>query len=245
MPVNARTFVKPALFQRGIGTDTHQVLAAIVQILRDVIHLRGIAAGLMPQVKTVHPNTGIAEYPVKLQPDMLAQIILWHCKSLSIPAHARLGVFIAHRLVAVAVTGFGGERQIDHPVVGQVDRLPRRSVELLGIRPGVMDRRRLRQIIKILGSTPEILLRRRRIAKGKLPIVVKKDALALRLGRNRQCHAQHRCNNQNPMFIHTFVLMILVNKKRIRPMGCTKAGKCETRPKHAILSYSKQRNKSY
>ena len=64
--VNAGPFVKPALFQRGIGTDTHQVFATIIQVLRDVIHLRGIAAGLITQVETVDPHAGIAENAVEL-----------------------------------------------------------------------------------------------------------------------------------------------------------------------------------
>ena len=164
MPVNAPALVEPAFFQRGVGTDAKQVLAAVVQILRDVIHLRGIAAGLVPQVETVDPHAGVAEDAVELQPEMLAQVLLRNGEGLAIPAHAGLGILISHCFIAVAMAGFGRKRQVHHPVVRQVYRLPRRRVELFGIRPGVVDGRRLRQIVEILGAAPEVLLRRSGVA---------------------------------------------------------------------------------
>ena len=157
--IDACTLVEPTFFQGGIGTDAHQVVAAVVQVFADVIHLRGIAAGLAAQVEAVDPHAGIAEDAVELQIDVLAQVFLRHGEGLAVPADAGLGIFITDGLVAVAVAGFAGKGEVHHPVVGQVYRLPCRSIKFLGVRPGVVDGRRLGEVIEILGSAAEVFLR--------------------------------------------------------------------------------------
>ena len=70
--VDAGSLVKPALFQRRIGPHTDEVIAAVVHILRHVIHLRGIAARLATHIVAVEPHAGIAEDAVELQQQVLA-----------------------------------------------------------------------------------------------------------------------------------------------------------------------------
>ena len=61
MAVDARTLVKPALLERGIRTDADKILFSVIQVFRNVVYLRGIAAGFVSQVETVYPDTGITE----------------------------------------------------------------------------------------------------------------------------------------------------------------------------------------
>ena len=67
MPVDARPFIKPPLFERSVGADGYQILTAIVQVFRDVIRLCGITARLVSQIDAVYPDTGITENAVELK----------------------------------------------------------------------------------------------------------------------------------------------------------------------------------
>ena len=77
MAVDARTLVKPALLERGIRTDADKILFSVIQVFRNVIHLRGIAARFVSQVETVYPDTGITEDTVELKIKMFAEVLLW------------------------------------------------------------------------------------------------------------------------------------------------------------------------
>ena len=70
--VDAGSLVEPALLQRRVGPHTDEVVAAVVHILRHVIHLRGIAARLATHIVAVEPHAGIAEDAVELQQQVLA-----------------------------------------------------------------------------------------------------------------------------------------------------------------------------
>ncbi len=190
MAVDARTFVKPALLERGVGTDTNQILFSIIQVFRNVVHLRGIAAGLVSQIEAVYPKAGIAENTVELKIKVLAQILLRHGECLAIPSYRRFGIFIADSLIAMAVTGFFGIRQINNPVMGKIDRFPLHTpllrIELGGVRALIMDRGRFGKIVEVLRSAAKVFLRRGSIAKSKLPAVIQQNTFADRLGGKRK-----------------------------------------------------------
>ena len=201
--VDACTLVEPALFERGIGTHTDQVVLTIFNIRCDVIHLRGIAAGLRTHIKTVEPHLCVPEDAVEAQLQLFAQILFTDLHQLPVPAHARRGVLPAYGLIAVRVTGLGGIGQGGHPVVGHLHLFPSRGIEFLRIRPLVMDRVRFCQIVKILRSTAEVLLRISRMTQFEHPSLIQPDRFpdALRI---HCCDYQtaHRCQNNCLKFLH-------------------------------------------
>ena len=83
MAVDTGTFVKPALLERGVGTDADKILFSVIQVFRNVVYLRGIAARFVSQVETVYPDTGITEDTVELKIKMFAEVLLWHGDGLS------------------------------------------------------------------------------------------------------------------------------------------------------------------
>ena len=185
MPINAGAFVEPALLERSVHADGDKVLAAVIQILRDVIHLSGIAAGLVPQPETVHPDVGTAENAVEAKGEVKAFVGLVYGKGLAVPAHTPFGILPAHGLVAVAVAGFTLVRKIHHPVVRKGDASPLLRppglVKLGAVRALVMDGGCLGEVVEILRSAAEVLPRIRSMAESKLPVPVKTDTFT-RLG---------------------------------------------------------------
>ena len=163
MAVDARTLVKPALLERGIRTDADKILFSVIQVFRNVIHLRGIAARFVSQVETVYPDTGITEDTVELKIKMFAEVLLWHGDGLSVPSHRVFGEFIADGFIAMTVARLFGIRQINHPVMRKIDRLPVHTpllrIELGRVRALIMDRGCLGQIVEVLRSAAEVFLR--------------------------------------------------------------------------------------
>ena len=115
MAVDARTLVKPALLERGIRTDADKILFSVIQVFRNVMHLRGIAARFVSQVETVYPDTGITEDTVELKIKMFAEVLLWHGDGLSVPSHRVFGKFIADGFIAMTVARLFGIRQNQPP----------------------------------------------------------------------------------------------------------------------------------
>ena len=163
MAVDARTLVKPALLERGIRTDADKILFSVIQVFRNVVYLRGIAAGFVSQVETVYPDTGITEDTVELKIKMLAEVLLRNSDTFPIPSHRVFGEFIADGFITMTVARLFGIRQINHPVMRKVDRLPAHTpllrIELRGVRTLIMDRGCFSQIVEVLRSAAEVFLR--------------------------------------------------------------------------------------
>ena len=177
MPIDARPFVEPSLLKSSIHAYGHDVVGAIIQILSDIVTRCGIAAFLAAQPEAVHPDVRVAEDAVEPERHGLAERFGRDGEMLAVPAHTGLGPLPAHRLIAVAVRGFGRVRQVHDPVVRQLDLLPGRVVKIHRIRAFVVDGRRFGEIVEILRAAPEVLLRRGRIAEGELPAVVEQHFL--------------------------------------------------------------------
>ena len=194
--VDAGSLVEPSFLERGIGTDTDQVVLAIFDIRCDVVDLRGIATRLRTHIEAVEPHLGISEDTVEAQFQLFAEILLTDLHQFTIPAHTRRGILPAYGLVTVRVTGLGGIGQGGHPVVRHLHLLPACIIKLGGIRSLVVDRVRFRQIVKVLGATAEVLLRICCMPQFELPALVEADGLTytLRIGYCDQ-QATHRCHN--------------------------------------------------
>ena len=117
----------------------------------------------------------MTEDTIKTKHQALAKIVIVNLDDLAIPTHALLRILIAHRLIAMRVTGLFCIRQRCHPVVRYLRLLPGRIIKFLHIRSFVMYRAGLCQIVEILCTTAEILLRIGCMSYGKLPFLVKTD----------------------------------------------------------------------
>ena len=201
--VDTRSLIEPPFFQRGICPHTDKVVAAIVHILRHVIHLCGIAARLRTQIEAVEPHTGITEDAVKPQGDVLAQVFLTDGENLPIPAHTRLRVFVSDGLIAVRMARIRGVGKDGHPVVRHRHLLPRAVVKLHDIRTLVVNGIRLRQIIKVLRAATEVLRGIRSIPERKPPAVIQPDNLTHTLGiHDKDCHPYQHHHHQSSLMPH-------------------------------------------
>ena len=179
MAIDARTLVEPAFLERSVHAHTDEIRVTVVQVFGDIERLRDVATLFTTQIKTVHPDAGVAEDAVELQLEVLAQVGFVDGEHLTIPAHRRSRILPAHGLIAVAVAGLTGEGQPDHPIMRKVDSLPARCIELHAVRPCIVNARSLREVVKILRATAEVLLRVGGMSEGKLPVVVHQLVLAV------------------------------------------------------------------
>ena len=180
--IDAGALVKPPLLQGGIGAHAYQVVVAVFDIGCDVVGLCGVTAGFGAHIKAVEPYTGIAEDAVEAQHQSLAQILVGYVDGFAIPSHAGFRVFVAHRLIAVRVTGFGRIGQCGHPVVRQLHLVPTVVLhKFLRVRSLVVYRVGLCQIVKILRAAAEVLLWVGSVSQCKSPSLVKSDGFAYAL----------------------------------------------------------------
>ena len=186
--VYSRSLVEPSFLDARIGADADEILAAVVQILRNIVCLSRIAALLMAEIKAVDPDLRVAENAVELQPDMLSIVLCRHIEGLPVPAHAGLRILESDGLVTVAVTRFPRKRQVHDPVMRQIDPFPSARIELRRIRPLIVDGSRLGEICEILRTALEIPLMRRSITERELPVPVKVDPFPLILRRRSHRH---------------------------------------------------------
>ena len=177
MPIDARPLIEPSFLKGSIDSDGHDVVSTVIQILGDIVTCCSVTALLSAQPEAVHPDVRIAEDAVETERYGLAERFGRDGEMLAIPAHTGFGPLPAHRLIAVAVRGFGSIRQVHDPVVGQLYLLPGRIVKVHGIRALVVDGRRLGEIIEIFRAPSEILFRRGGVAEGELPAVVEQHFL--------------------------------------------------------------------
>ena len=175
--VDARPLIEPAFLEGRICPDCDHVVATVIQVFRDVIGGRSIAALLPAQPEAVDPDVRVAEDAVETNGNGLSQRLGRHREMLAVPAHAGFRPLPTHGLVAMAVGSLRRERQVHHPVVRQLHRLPGTVVELHGIGTLIMDGRRFCEIVEVFRAASEIFRRRRSVAECELPAVVKQHLL--------------------------------------------------------------------
>src|SRR5690554_3901429 len=63
MPVNTCSLVKPALFHTGIHPHGNHIIAAKIKVLAHIKSKTGVATGLLPAIKAIHPDPGVPVTP--------------------------------------------------------------------------------------------------------------------------------------------------------------------------------------
>ena len=214
--VDAGTFVEPALLQRGIGTYADQVILPVFHIRSDVVHLSGIATGFRAHVEPVEPHLRRTEDAVETQHQSLPQVVPVYLDHLAIPPHASFGIFVAHRLVAMRVTGFTGIGQRRHPIVGHGDGLPGGIIEFLCIRALVVDGVCLRQVVEVLRATAKVLRWIGSMAESEFPTFIEQNFLSYVLGVHTKGDHHPTPNNHHPTphFLHIVIVLIQFRPQR-------------------------------
>ena len=66
VPIDSRSFVVPALIERGIHSNGNHIAAAVLHIVRDIEAERCVTTQVSADDKTVEENDGVAKYAVEL-----------------------------------------------------------------------------------------------------------------------------------------------------------------------------------
>ena len=131
VPVDAHAFVEPALAERGVRPHHQHVPAAEGGQIGDVETERRIPAHRRIEVVAVEHDDGIAEHAVEFQRDAPAGIGGGQVEDAPVPADAGRRIIAAQRIRAVVgERARVFERQLDGPIVRQIDLLPGTVVEL-------------------------------------------------------------------------------------------------------------------
>ncbi len=126
--INARAFVEPALELRRVHLHGDDVALAELHHVRDVLAERVIAALVPAHDPAVDKNRRVAIHAIERQPDALAFIRLRQLERAAIPADAVRLEARPERPVAVVHVGVFVERQFNRPIVRQIHRAPRTSL---------------------------------------------------------------------------------------------------------------------
>ncbi len=127
VPIDARSFIKPAFVLGGVYAHYNDVVAVVIDEVGDVVGHADVATGVGAEVKAIDPNLGIAENAIKLDLKTLTGIGGRYPKVLAVPSDAGLGEEAAYGFVAVdhhIKIVFVDEWQFYGPVVGQVQAAP-------------------------------------------------------------------------------------------------------------------------
>ena len=151
MPVDARTFVKPAFRFRRIHPHGNRVPAAVMRHVRNVLAERIVAALVMAHAPAVDPYRRVAEHPVEGQPDALSLVRLRQFKRPAIPRDAVGRILYAQGVKAMAAVGGPVERQFHRPIVRHIDGTPKGVVKSCRCRPrtgaGIFQVQRIRPVV--------------------------------------------------------------------------------------------------
>ena len=168
MTVNARAFIRPCFLKRGIHPHGHDIVAAIIQVISQVVIETFVTAGFPAQIKTINPDDGITEDSIEFEADFFAEIGIGNGERFAIPAHAVLREIPANRLVAVASGAPAVKRQFHRPIVRQVQGAPGPVVKIRGRRANSIAG--LGEIIIVVERNGvEILARIGGVAESKAP----------------------------------------------------------------------------
>ena len=118
------SFVKPALFHGDIDSHGDYILAAVVEVIGNIVLEAAVAGVFSADVETIYKKVGITVNAVEFDDDSAAEVGLRDGKLFAIPADAILGEIPSDGFIAVTMAAFAVERHLYRPVVGQVDDSP-------------------------------------------------------------------------------------------------------------------------
>ena len=127
--VDACPFIEPAFFHCGVDPHGDNVVAAVIEVIGNIIAETPVAALLGAEIEAVDPDDGIAEDAVELDEYALAQIRPRNGEAPAVPSHAVFRKRAAHRSVPVAEAAAFVKRKLDTPVMGEVQFPPAAVVE--------------------------------------------------------------------------------------------------------------------
>ena len=165
--VDAGALVEPALLHRGVDAHSDDVVAAVVEIIRDVVARRDVAARLFANEKAVHKHPGVAVDAVKIDADAPAEIGLRNREMPPVPTHAGIGTARADSLESVARSRIAIEGHLDGPVVRHIELTPGTILEDGACGP--VAETGLGEIREIAGGVSEIPSGVGRMAQGETP----------------------------------------------------------------------------
>src|SRR5271165_1375427 len=131
MPINSRTFVKPSIAKAGVQARNQIVLATVVQKVRQIKTKRRVAIVIAAHEVTVQEDQRTAESTIELHDHTPPNVFLGNVEHAAIPTDAGLGMTATERFVTMRLQIFiVNKRQLDGPIVRQVQRAPFGVVEL-------------------------------------------------------------------------------------------------------------------
>ena len=136
MPVNARAFVEPAITKARVHTHHQIILPVVVQEVSQIETEWRVAVVVTADEVSVEKNERAAERSVEFDHNAPARIFLRNIERPPVPANAGFRIAPSQRLVPVAVLLFVvHKRQLNRPVMRQIQIAPFRVVKLRGRKP--------------------------------------------------------------------------------------------------------------
>ena len=187
MAIDSRSFIEPSLFHRHINANSNDIVAAIIQIVGNIVLITAIAAMFCREIETVHEKRSVPVNSLELHDDASAEISCRYDKVLSVPAYAVFGKGSAHGLVPMTVACFAVKRHLCSPVVRKVHNPPSAVIEVLRCRTIAVSC--FGEIGEIPCGVVEISPGIVRMAKSKAPAGIHQQMLTrLRKRRGPGCH---------------------------------------------------------
>src|SRR5262249_7485827 len=136
MAIDSGAFIEPAVAEAGVHANHEIVFFSVAKEVAQVETERRVAVVVAADEISVEKDESAAESPVEFEDDAAALVFFGDVESAAVPADAGFRISSAERLVTVAVLLFvAHERQLDSPVMRQVDVAPLRVVEFLRGKP--------------------------------------------------------------------------------------------------------------
>ncbi len=175
MAVNACTFVEPAIAETGVHADDDEVLASVVEEVRDIEAEGRVAVVVAANEISVDEKQGVAESTVELKRYPAAAVAGRNIEAAAIPSDAGFGITPPQRLVSVALQALVANKwQLDCPVMWQIQIAPFRVIKLIGRE---FELARLRKIALSAAQT-EVACGITAVAELKFPSEIKEQVLA-------------------------------------------------------------------
>ena len=174
MPVYARAFIEPAVAKAGVHAHHQIVLAAVIQKVAHVEAKGRVPVIVAPNEISVQKHQRAAKSAVKLHRDAPSAVFFRNVEGAPVPAHAGLRIPSPQRLVAVRfLFVIAHKRQLNRPVVRQIERAPFRVVKFLCGKPEFS---RLGEV-SLAYPKSQVAQRVVRVALKKLPAKVEQQML--------------------------------------------------------------------
>ena len=125
MTVNSSAFVEPTITRGGIYAHQQHVAATRGREVGQIETERIVSSGVVPDVEVVECHHGFAIRTIKFHRDAFARIFSRQLKDAPIPADARGWILFSQRVETLrSQCRIVLERQLDSPVMRQVERMP-------------------------------------------------------------------------------------------------------------------------